>query len=305
MSEVNAIKYYNRTTAQIEEEKVYGEGAVRWLYESKIGKLISHMASRKWISSLYGGLQNTRQSGHKVPAFVKKFDINLTEYQPGSINTPNQEDSYASFNEFFIRPFRQGQRSFEQEASTMPAPCEARYFAWEKIDDSVSIPVKGHYLTARDLLDNHQSYSKFDGGPLVIARLCPVDYHRYHYPDDGETEEAFFIHGDYHSVNPIALKYRPDIFIKNERRVSFLETKNFGTLAYIEVGAICVGKIVQSHDEGKPFKRGDQKGYFLFGGSTVVLLGEPGKWKPDEDILNHTKEGIETYLKIGQSLAKA
>ena len=111
------------------------------------------------------------------------------------------------------------------------------------------------------------------------------------------------ISGDYFSVNPLALRFKGDIFIKNERRVSILETKNFGKLAYIEVGATCVGKINQSFDEENSFNRGDEKGYFLFGASTVVVIGEPGKWKVSEDIVKNSNNNIETYIKIGDTIA--
>ena len=158
-------------------------------------------------------------------------------------------------------------------------------------------------LKAVDLIGNQELAKDFVGGPLMIARLCPVDYHRYHYPDNGMTTKSYSIHGDYHSVNPLALKYRGDIFIKNERRVSILDTEKFGKLAYIEVGATCVGKIVQSFDESKPFKKGDQKGYFLFGGSTVIVCGEKGKWQPSLDMMENTKLGIETYIKLGDEVA--
>src|SRR5690606_18415701 len=109
--------------------------------------------------------------------------------------------------------------------------------------------------------------------------------------------------GQFHSVNPMALKIKEDIFIANERRVSILETENFGKLAYIEVGAICVGKIVQSFDETKSFKRGDEKGYFLFGGSTVIVLGQAGKWAPSDDIIRNTQKGMETYIQLGDEVA--
>ena len=101
----------------------------------------------------------------------------------------------------------------------------------------------------------------------------------------------------------MALKFKNQIFIKNERQVTILQTENFGRIAYIEVGAICVGKIVQSHSWKKPFMRGQEKGYFLFGGSTVVILGEKGAWKPSQDILTNTNKGIETYLQLGQEVA--
>ena len=118
------------------------------------------------------------------------------------------------------------------------------------------------------------------------------------------SSDLFYeLHGAYHSVNPIALKERPEIFMINERAVTILQTENFGKLAYIEVGATMVGKIIQSTDL-KDFKRGDEKGYFLFGGSTVIVLGEKGKWKPTDDLIKHTQGGMETWVPLGQKIAE-
>jgi phosphatidylserine decarboxylase len=163
--------------------------------------------------------------------------------------------------------------------------------------------VKGEHLTAEALLGGDAR--GFAGGPLFIARLCPTDYHRYHYPDDGRTLESFPVRGALHSVNPAALAFRGDILSTNERHVSILETKHFGKLAYIEVGALMVGLIRQTHDEKQPFHRGDEKGTFLFGASTVVLLGEKGAWIPDADLLEQTStHRRETLVRLGQGIAK-
>ena len=144
----------------------------------------------------------------------------------------------------------------------------------------------------------------FDGGPGFIARLCPVDYHRFHFPDRGRVLESWRIVGALHSVNPWALAFREDIFMINERQVTILETEHFGKLAYVEVGATCVGKIQQTHQDVE-FERGAEKRMFLFGGSTVIVLGEAGKWAIDERLLKHTQEGVEAYLKMGQALGRA
>lgn len=239
----------------------------------------------------------------KVPGFVKNFNINMDEYEPGSLDVSNQSLSYKNFNEFFIRKFKPGVRSFV-EGNSLPACSEARYFGYESVGEDTVVPVKGKFLSEDKILDNEEIAKDFKGGPLLIARLCPVDYHRYHYIDDGNTIESYQIPGQFHSVNPAALKAKSDIFLQNERRVSILGTKNFGKIAYVEVGAVMVGKIVQSHDERKDYKRGDEKGYFLFGGSTVILIGQPGKWKPSDDILSNTKKGIETYIHLGDEIGK-
>ncbi len=140
---------------------------------------------------------------------------------------------------------------------------------------------------------------------MLIARLCPVDYHRFHYPDAGRVEKLYRIPGRFHSVNPVALQFKQDTFATNERVVSVLNTNYFGKLAYIEVGAICVGKIVQTHNIAEGFKRGQEKGYFLFGASTVVLMGEPGAWTPAADILENTQKKLETLVKLGDEVARA
>lgn len=299
----NEIKYFNRRAQQIEIERVYGDGAIKFIYGKGLGQMLAPVVASKTVSQLYGCYQDWAISGNKVPPFVEKFDIDLSIYKAGSVSAEHKQNSYKTFNEFFIREFEANQRSFVDDQALMPAFCEARYFGHGEINNDVEIPVKGHLLRANDLLGDSKWSSTFEGGPLLIARLCPVDYHRYHYPLSGETLDSFPIKGQYHSVNPLALKSKPEIFIKNERRASILETEKFGKLAYIEVGAAMVGKIVQSHDESRSHTRGDEKGYFLFGGSTVILLGEKGKWSPSEDILNNTQNGLETYLHLGEEVA--
>jgi phosphatidylserine decarboxylase len=297
------IKFFNRMTGQMEVEKVYGDAFIKLLYQSHIGHSIKAAITNKFFSKAYGAFQDHPSSHRKVKPFIKKFNIPIDDYEPGSRPSNDIRDSYSSFNEFFIRKFKRDKRAFVSEIKRMPAFAEARYVGFEAVNNKTLYPVKGSYLRAKDLVGNDEIAKIFEGGPLLIARLCPVDYHRYHYPDSGKVIEHYPIHGSYDSVNPIALKYSPEIFIKNERYVSILQTENFGRLAYIEVGATCVGKIIQSHRWSKPFLRGEEKGYFLFGGSTVILLGEKGLWRPSADIILNTQNGCETYLHLGQEVA--
>lgn len=303
MSQPYEITIFNRYTNANEVEKVYGQEAVEFAYNSFAGKLLGPIIGSKTLSRLYGSFQDKASSAKKVPPFLKSFNIKIDDYNKGAFQDAPIENSYKSFNEFFIRTFKDGKRNFIDDKSKMAAFAEARYFGYGEIHDELTIPVKGSMLRAKDLVGDSELAKDFEGGPLMIARLCPVDYHRYHYPDSGKTIKSFPVHGDYHSVNPIALKHRGDIFIKNERRVSIIETENCGKLAYIEVGATCVGKIVQSFDESQSFKRGDEKGYFLFGGSTVIVCGEKGKWKPSSDMLKNTELGVETYIHLGDEVA--
>lgn len=297
------IKFYNRMTKQIDHELVYGDKFIKWLYETPTGKNLAPLLCKRKISKAYGVLQNLELSQKKIKPFVKKFNIQMTDYLPEEGRS--EESPYSTFNQFFIRRFKKEKRPVVRSANEMAAFSEARYFGYENISDEVLIPVKGQYLKPKNLIANKKWENFFAEGPLLLARLCPVDYHRYHFPDDGIILEDYRIPGLFHSVNPLALKSKQDILMTNERHVTILETKNFGKLAYIEVGAICVGKIVQSFslEKGKSFFKGDEKGYFLFGGSTVIVIGEKGKWRPSIDILEYTKKGIETYLHLGTTVA--
>lgn len=286
----------------METEKVYGDAQVRWLYQTPTGQFLTNFLIKAPISKAYGAYQNFGLSKQKIAPFVTEFDINLNDFEPSPGRS--KSDPYANFNEFFIRKFVPGKRTFVAEPNIMPAFSEARYFAYESMTDEATVPVKGRFLSSKALLARSNWESVFKDGPLLLARLCPVDYHRFHYPDDGKVLDHYRVRGKLHSVNPIALKEFADIFATNERQVTIIETKNFGKLAYIEVGAICVGKIVQSGSL-EEFKRGDEKGYFLFGGSTVIVLGEKGRWAPEADMLEFTKKGIETYVQLGEPVARA
>jgi phosphatidylserine decarboxylase len=303
VSNAPEIKYFNRITGQNEIEKVYGDKFIRFMYCSVAGKKIGGLFTNKYFSKAYGAFQDLPSSARKVRPFIERFNIPIEDYEPGTRPANDSRDSYRSFNEFFIRRFKLGKRPFVHEPHRMPAFAEARYVGFDAIDEKSRYPVKGSFLLAKDIIANDQVSKIFDGGPLLIARLCPVDYHRYHYPDNGKVLDHFSVPGVYDSVNPFALQYKNQIFIKNERYVSIIQTENFGRLAYVEVGAICVGKIVQTHRWNKPFLRGEEKGYFLFGGSTVIVLGEKGAWKPSADISTNTSKGIETYLHLGQEVA--
>ena len=302
------IKFYNRVTNSVEIEKVYGDKMIEWLYQSTAGKGISYFLCKAPFSKVYGALQNTSWSSGKVAPFIKNFNIPMDDYlaEDGTAVTSNTEAPYSSFNKFFIRRFKEGKRPIVKADDEMAAFSEARYFGYKSVRDDEKVPVKGVFLKPKELISNPAWEKTFQDGPLLLARLCPVDYHRYHYPDDGIILDDYRVPGLFHSVNPLALKEKPDILITNERHVTIIETKNFGKLAYIEVGAICVGKIIQSKPlvKGGSFKRGEEKGYFLFGGSTVIVVGEKGKWSPSADIISHTENGMETYLHLGMTVAK-
>ncbi len=294
------IRYTDLDTGAVREEAVYGGFWVKLLYGTRLGRLFSALIAAPPCSRFYGWLQDRAWSRRKVAPFIERFEIEMEDFLPEEGRSA--ESPFSTFNQFFTRRVAPTARPFA-DPPQFPAPCDARYFAYNELNDAVSIPVKGAFFKASALLRSEEWQAYFEDGPAFIARLCPVDYHRFHFPDDGEVLASWRIPGSLHSVNPWALAFRQDIFMVNEREVTILQTKHFGKLAFIEVGATCVGKIKQTYPD-KRFSRGDEKGMFLFGGSTVIVIGEKGRWSIDPAIVDNTAKGIETYLKMGRALGE-
>jgi phosphatidylserine decarboxylase len=246
-----------------------------------------------WLVAAY---QNTRRSARQIDPFIREHNIHMAEFKPVI---------YRSFAEFFDREFVPGKRTFPTASNDMGGFAEARYFGWERIDADQRFPIKGHSLEVERILGSKARAARFEGGPVLLARLSPVDYHHLHYPDDGTTLEKDRLGGRLWTVNWHALQNQPEILFRNERQVNILQTKHFGLLGFVEVGALSVGRIVQMHPYDQPYSRGAEKSVFRFGGSAVVVFGEPAAWRPSDDILKHTKKNIETLVRLGQPIAKA
>jgi phosphatidylserine decarboxylase len=244
-----------------------------------------------WLLAAY---QNTRWSARQIEPFIRENHIDMGEFEPVV---------YRSFAEFFDRRFRPGARNFPVPADEMGAFAEARYFAWERVAPHQTFPIKGHSLSAEQILGDAARARPFAGGPVLLARLSPVDYHHVHYPDDGRTLHNAHLGHRLWTVNWHALQDKDDILFRNERRLNILETRNFGRLAFVEVGALSVGRIVQVHPLDAPFRRGEEKSVFRFGGSAIVVFGEAGAWRPAGDLLSHTQEGVETLVRLGETIA--
>lgn len=289
------VVYWDRRAGREQREQVLGSGLVRWLYGSAVGrKAVDGPLSHPWFTQLIGLYQKSWLSRFSIFPFVRNYGIAMDEYEPGP---------YRSFDEFFVRRFRPGARTFCNARDHMPAFAEARYLAYEKLSGSETFPVKGSYLSPEAVLARPEYVAPFRGGPVLVARLSPVDYHWFHYPADGHTLVSYRLPGRFHSVNPAALRSRSDVFAVNERQVSVLATEPFGLLAYVEIGALGVGKIVQTHPQELPFARGDPKGCFRFGASTVIVFGEAGRWVPESDLLEQTAAQRETLVRLGEPVA--
>jgi phosphatidylserine decarboxylase len=256
---------------------------------------------RQWLEAqpLYDRMialyQESSRSTKNIKPFIAKHHIDMSEFKPVA---------YRSYAEFFDREFLPDARPFTVQANELAAFAEARYFGWERLEPEQQFPIKGKSLDATQLLGSAERARPFAGGPVILARLSPVDYHHVHYPDDGRTLEHARLGSRLWTVGWKALQDKPDIYIVNERCVNILETKHFGRLGFVEIGALSVGRIVQKHWLDQPFRRGDEKAVFKFGGSAVIVFGEPGIWKPSDDILAHTGKNMETLIRLGEPVAQ-
>jgi phosphatidylserine decarboxylase len=264
-------------------------------YESKPRRSLTQwLESEPLYDWLLAAYQNTRRSARQIEPFIKKHGIDMSEFKPVI---------YRSFADFFDREFRPGARPFVSEPNRMAAFAEARYFGWLTIKSDQRLPIKSASLNAEEILGSTARAAPFVGGPVLLARLSPMDYHHVHYPNDGSTVDSGRLGRSLWTVQWHALQNQPDILLRNERQINILDTRNFGKLALVEVGAMSVGRIVQVHPLTTPFARGDEKSVFKFGGSAIVMFGEPGAWQPADDILLHTGESVETLVRLGDSIA--
>ncbi len=281
------IKYYDRKTKKIIEEQP--NKLLTFLYNSIIGRVILKIITRPWVSKLNGIIINSSLSKVKIKSFIKKNNIDMSEYEM---------TKYYSFNDFFTRKIKTEKRPINYKDNTVISVADARLMAY-KIDSNTIFKVKNSNYSINQLLQNDNLSQKYQDGYALVYRLTVSDYHHYLYPFDGKTINIKKISGILHTVNPIAFDTH-QVFIENSREYSVLKSKEFKTVTYIEVGALNVGKI--NNYNLSVFKKGTEKGYFSFGGSTIILLYQKDTIKLDKDILKNSENNIETIVKYGEKI---
>jgi phosphatidylserine decarboxylase len=296
--EVYMIKYYNRKNKDYETEKVAGENYLKWTYSSPIGlTLLELIVKKKFFSYLYGKHCDSTWSKRKIENFTKTLDIDM------SISEKRIED-FASFNDFFIRKLKPNARIINKDKNILISPADGRLTAFTDINIDKLVQIKGLTYSLRELIGDNNLAEKYQGGICLIFRLCPVDYHRFHFVDSGTCSKTSKIKGLYYSVNPIALEKKEKLFCENKREWSLLHSDNFKDILQIEVGATCVGTIIQTYTPEKYVKKGEEKGYFKFGGSTTILFLEKDTVSIDSDILTQSSLGYETRVIMGESIGQ-
>ena len=296
MSEKKEIKYVDRSTGELIREQIPGAGMLWFFYQTPLGRLpLNTLLRRKGISAVAGRYMDSKRSKKWIRGFVEKHKMDLSDYQ-------KQEEEFTTFNDFFYRKLKPGARPI---GNGLVSPADGKTVVFNEVSDQQHFFIKGIDFTLESFLADKRLAEKYDGGAMVIVRLAPVDYHRFHFPASGKTGSNKEVKGYYYSVSPLALQQNLKIFCENKREYSILDTEDYGDLLICEVGATMVGSILQTYPENTQVEKGDEKGYFAFGGSTVVLLFEKGKVRFSEDLIKHTKEGIETQLKMGDQIGEA
>ena len=294
-----AIQFFNRYTQTVETEQIYGEGFLRWIYGSLSGRLALHaVAKRGFFSQWYGWRMDRPASRAKVAPFIQNFRVDPGEFA-------DAPDSYRTFNEFFYRKLKPDARPVAGDARTAVFPADGRHLGFADVSRMEGIFVKGEVFSLGELLRDRELTERFQRGAMVLSRLCPVDYHRYHFPVAGLATEPRVLNGWLYSVSPIALRRNIRIFTENKRAITRIESPEFGTVLMLEVGATNVGSFAYTFPANTRVAKGAEKGYFQFGGSSTITLFEPGRVKLDADLLTHTAERRELYARMGDRLGVA
>ncbi len=288
------IEVINRKTGQIEKERVYGGRALNFVWgKSRLGALVRHLVRLPFFSKFYGALQKGRLSKKKIAPFIETFGVDTSEFKKGV-------GQFSSFNDFFTRELKEGVRPISDTTAVMPA--DGRYLFFKTADEAPFFSIKKQKFTLESFLQDQDLAKKYEKGPLIIGRLCPFDYHRFHFPIDSKPSRARPVEGALYSVNPIALAIRPSIFCENRRLITSLKSEIFGEVLMVEIGATNVGSIHQTYQPDTAYRKGDEKGYFSFGGSAIALLFPKGMLTIDPALLANTKRGYETYCQMGESI---
>ena len=267
--------------------------SLNFLYKTVPGRFFLKPLTTRAISKACGAFLDSRLSAGLIKSFVQKNNINLDDYQTEGIKT---------FNEFFRRKIKADRRPYDMESTHLAAPCDGLLSVWNIENDTV-IPVKQSHYTINSLLKNEELASEYYGGLCLVFRLCVDNYHRYSYADSGKKGPNIFIPGVLHTVRPIALETLP-VFKENCREYTVIESPVFGKLVQMEVGAMLVGRIVNLEGEGVIAERGKEKGFFEYGGSTIILLLKKDSAIINETIIKNSQAGIETPVKMGEQIGK-
>ena len=290
------IYYKKRNNENLFEEKTPAIAIIKFLYSNTFAKpILKLLVANSFLSSFYGKLMNLKNSKNKIPKFVKDYDINLEE---------SEKNEFNSFNDFFIRKLKPNARPIDHNPHSITSPADGKILVYENIDNAQLFNIKGNNFNINKLLQNPDHINKFQNCQMAIIRLAPTDYHRFHFIIPCYVLDTHEIRGYYYSVSPIAHLNLHEIFCQNKRTICEAHNDDIGTYLILEIGATMVGSIVQTYTSHTNINKGDEKGYFEFGGSTVILIFQKNSITFDDDIIQNSLNGIETKVQMGEQIGK-
>ena len=264
---------------------------MRFLYRNPFGRFILKTLTRPTVSKIGGAFLSSPLSKPMIKRFIKNNKIDMSQFETVK---------YKNYNDFFTRKIVKTARPIDMNANSLISPCDSRVTLYN-IDENARFFIKGREYSIEQLLGKDELAQKFSGGVCLVFRLQVDDYHRYSWFDSGEVVDNYKIGGKLHTVQPIALE-RYNYYHENAREITVMNTRNFGVAVQCEIGALMVGKIV--NHKCTNFEKGEEKGFFEFGGSTIALLLSKDVAKISAEIIENSKNGIETQVKLGEKIGE-
>ena len=285
------IKVFNREKKSIYIEKQFKDKQLNFLYNNFLGRILLKLfISNKIFSKLSAISNKSKKSINKINPFIKEYEIDISEFE---------KVNYNSFDDFFTRKIIKDKRPITMSKNALISVADSKLSTY-KIDNNLELNIKGTTYSIKSLLKDEYLSNEYKNGTCLVFRLTVDDYHRYCFLDNGSIISKRKINGCLHTVGPMSAKYK--VYSENNREYALLKTKNFDEVIQIEIGALLVGRII-NHNLNT-FKKGEEKGYFAFGGSTIVLLFKENIITIDNDIIEKSKEGIETKVKLGEKIGE-
>lgn len=290
------LYYIDRKTKKKKIEEIYGKNGIYLFYGNpffyKI--ILPFFVKFRFFSKLYGFFQKSSHSKKKIVPFIKQYKIDTTEFL-------HPTSSFRSFNDFFCRKLKKESRPIESAKNRLIAPTDGRYLVYNDLSKCQGFFVKGHLFSLQKFLGCPKLVEEYREGALALIRLCPTDYHRFHFPDHAAVGDSWLINGCLWSVNPLASLRSIHHLSENKRMITELFTENFGKILYIEIGATFVGTIHQTYEK-KEQKKGNEKGFFSFGGSAIALFLQKNRILFDQDLVEASEQYLETLCLMGTGI---
>jgi phosphatidylserine decarboxylase len=291
--QISAVFYYQNNTLIPERNLAFN--TQQWLYRSWFGRLMRQLLKTHTAGALAGRFHASRFSARLISSFIKEYKINMSDFVIPA-------GGFKSFNDFFMRELQPNARRLPEHKNALISPVDGKLFVVKNVTPKTIFFAKELPFNLPVFLNDQAAATQLNNGTLLMFRLAPYDYHRFHVPCDGIVEKITTIRGALESVNPIAFMLGVQPLTTNERIVILYKTASHGTIAIVAVGALFVGSITLFCRQGSSLKCGDQLGVFAFGGSTVALLFPAGSIMPKEPFLTHSLQGYESAVTMGSAI---